>query len=117
MKLTSLLKNIEVIQISGRAKLPIEGIAYDSREIKPGWLFIAVPGEHCDGADYIAEAVANGAAAVVSEGRVNLGADVAHVQVANARRALAEIACRFHGDLTKKMNVVGITGTNGKTTT
>jgi UDP-N-acetylmuramoyl-L-alanyl-D-glutamate--2,6-diaminopimelate ligase len=117
MKLTTLLKKIEVIQISGRAKLPVEGIAYDSRDIKPGWLFIAVSGEHFDGADYIAEAVSKGAIAVVSEGRIDLGPDVAHVQVANARRALAEIACRFHGDLTKKMNVVGITGTNGKTTT
>jgi len=117
MKLKDLLESVDAVEVSGPGNPDIEGIAYDSRLIRPGWLFIAVAGEQTDGADYIPDAVSKGAVAVVSENSRTLGTGVVHIQVPRARRALAQIANAYFGDLSRRMRVVGITGTNGKTTT
>ena len=117
MKLNALLAATTSAEVTGDAAVEIAGIAYDSRQVKPGWLFVAVPGTQADGADYIPDAISNGAAAVVSEARVSLGAGITHVHVPAARRALAEMADVFHGSPSRAMKVVGVTGTNGKTTT
>jgi len=117
MKLEVLLQSVETLEVKGSVDVEIEGIAYDSRRVEPGVLFVAVRGHKADGAQYIAEALSNGAVAVVSENDLDLGAGVAHIRVACARRALAEIANTYHGDLSRQMKIVGVTGTNGKTTT
>ena len=117
MKLNDLLKTMTTPAVSGSGNPEIEGIAYDSRQVKPGWMFVAMPGERADGADYIPDAISKGAVAVVSENHGELGAGVVHIQVPRARRALAEIANAYFGDLSRRMKVIGITGTNGKTTT
>jgi len=117
MKLKDLLESVTTLEVAGSGNPEIEGIAYDSRQIRPGWLFVAVAGEQTDGSDYIPDAISKGAVAVVSESSRALGVDVAHIQVPRARRALAEIANAYFGDLSHHMKVVGITGTNGKTTT
>ncbi len=117
MKLTELLEPLATLEIAGSTEVDILGIACDSRKIKTGWLFVAVSGNEADGADFITDALSNGAVAVVSENQLNIGHDAVHVQVPNARRALAELANRFFGDLSHAMKVVGVTGTNGKTTT
>lgn len=117
MKWNDLLESVTTLEVSGSDNPEIEGITYDSRQVKPGWLFVAVSGEQADGVDYIPEAISKGAVAVVSENRLELGAGVVHIQVPRARRALAEIANAYFGDLSRRMKVVGITGTNGKTTT
>ncbi len=117
MKLSELLEHITMIGVKGDTAMEIGGLAYDSRQVKPGWLFVAIPGEKFDGSEYIADAVSRGAVAVVSETPVSLGSRVAHIQVPRARRALAEIAGAYFGDLSHQMTIVGITGTNGKTTT
>lgn len=117
MKLSELLESITMLDVSGSPNVDILGVAYDSRQVKPGWLFVAVSGHRVDGANYITEALSKGAVAVVSENRLNLGSGVVHVQVPRARRALAEIANAYFGDLSRQMKVVGVTGTNGKTTT
>ncbi len=117
MKLMELLDSVESLEIKGPLDVEIEGIAYDSRKVKSGWLFVAVSGLEVDGADYITEAVSKGAVAVVSENQLELGSDVAHIQVPRARRALAEIANAYYGHLSHQMQMVGVTGTNGKTTT
>ncbi|HSR88546.1 MAG TPA: UDP-N-acetylmuramoyl-L-alanyl-D-glutamate--2,6-diaminopimelate ligase [Pontiella sp.] len=117
MKLNELLESVTTPAVSGAGDPDIKGIAYDSRQVKPGWMFIAVPGERTDGADFISEAISKGAAAVVSESSFEPGAGVVHIQVPRARRALAEIANAYFGDLSRRMKVIGITGTNGKTTT
>lgn len=117
MKISRLLESIEVLGTTGSMEIEIEGLAYDSRQVAPGWLFVAVSGYEADGVEYIAEALSKGAVAVVSENELDLGASVAHVQVPQARRALAEIANVFYGDLSREMKMIGITGTNGKTTT
>jgi UDP-N-acetylmuramoyl-L-alanyl-D-glutamate--2,6-diaminopimelate ligase len=103
------------IRIVGDASVEVESLAYDSRKVGPGTLFFCVPGEKRDGHDFGAAAVEAGAAALVVERELDL--DVAQVVVADARAAMAPLAARFFGDPTRELRVVGVTGTNGKTTT
>ena len=117
MKLNALLESISTLDVSSTDNPDIMGISYDSREVKEGWLFVAVSGHEVDGSAFITDALSRGAIAVVSENRPDLGSGVVHVQVPRARRALAELAAAFYGDASKDMTVVGVTGTNGKTTT
>ena len=93
----------------------ITGLHYRSSDVRPGGLFFCVPGFKADGHDFAPAAVERGAAAVVSERPLGLG--VPEIVVPNARAAMGPAAARFHGDPTAKLRVVGITGTNGKTTT
>ncbi|HEX6465225.1 MAG TPA: UDP-N-acetylmuramoyl-L-alanyl-D-glutamate--2,6-diaminopimelate ligase, partial [Vicinamibacterales bacterium] len=92
-------------------------IAYDSRQVKPGAIFVALRGVHADGARFVPQAIANGAAAIVSESAPPAGIAVPWVQVASARAALAELAAEFYGNPSEQLALIGITGTNGKTTT
>src|SRR3954454_8293072 len=96
------------------ADVEITGLALDNRLVQPGTLFFCVPGFTRDGHDFAPDAVARGAAALVVERPLGLG--VPEVQVGSVREAMAPIAARFHGDPTARLQVVGITGTNGKTT-
>ena len=93
----------------------ITGLAYSSRQVGPGALFFCVPGFHVDGHDFAADAVARGAAALVCERPLGLG--VPEVRVTDVRAAMGPAATRFHGDPSAELRIVGITGTNGKTTT
>jgi UDP-N-acetylmuramoyl-L-alanyl-D-glutamate--2,6-diaminopimelate ligase len=93
----------------------IGGLAYDNRAVEPGTLFFCVPGFTRDGHDFAPDAVARGAAALVVTRPLGLG--VPEVQVEDVRAAMAVAAARFHGDPTRRLPVIGITGTNGKTTT
>jgi len=99
----------------GAADVEITGLAYDNRAVTPGTLFFCVVGFTRDGHEFASDAVARGAAALVVERPLGLG--VPEVRVANVREAMAPLAARFHGDPTADLDVVGITGTNGKTTT
>src|SRR5689334_25364082 len=96
----------------------IKGLDYDSRRIKPGYLFIAMRGEATDGNRYIDSALKNGAVAVLTDSptqpsRAGIGWAVAQ----HGRRALAQISANFYGNPAQKLKISGITGTNGKTTT
>src|SRR5215211_9484699 len=93
----------------------IVALAYDNRAVGPGTLFFCVPGFTRDGHDFAPDAVARGAAALVVCRPLGLG--VPEVQVADMRAAMARAAARFHGDPTAELEVVGVTGTSGKTTT
>jgi UDP-N-acetylmuramoyl-L-alanyl-D-glutamate--2,6-diaminopimelate ligase len=95
---------------------PITGIAYDSRSVRRGNVFVALKGVHADGAQFARQAVGRGATVVVAEQPIP-GLDVPVLQVSDARLALAELAADFYGHPSERMRVVGITGTNGKTTT
>jgi UDP-N-acetylmuramoyl-L-alanyl-D-glutamate--2,6-diaminopimelate ligase len=99
----------------GVPEVEISGLAYDNRSVTPGTLFFCVPGFKVDGHDFAPDAVARGAAALVCTRPLGLG--VPEVLVGDVRAAMAEVAARFYGDPTSKLQVVGITGTNGKTTT
>lgn len=117
--LASLLSGIDAT-LSGDVETPISGIAYDSRQVRSGDLFVAVPGFVHDGARFIADAVGAGAVAVVAEVGPRALAlpspPAAWAQVADARRLLAPVAARFWGNPSDSLTVVGVTGTNGKTT-
>jgi UDP-N-acetylmuramoyl-L-alanyl-D-glutamate--2,6-diaminopimelate ligase len=95
----------------------VTAIAYDSRQIEPGAIFVALRGVNLDGTRFAAQAIAGGAIAVVAETAASAGVTVPWVQVSSARAALAELAAAFHGNPSEEMALVGITGTNGKTTT
>ena len=99
----------------GAPAVEISGLAYDNRSVTAGTLFFCVPGFKVDGHDFAPDAVERGAAALVVQRPLDLG--VPEVVVEDVRAAMAEIASRFHGDPTHRLRVVGITGTNGKTTT
>src|ERR1700693_263547 len=93
----------------------ITGLAYDSRAVRPGDLFFCVGGFRTDGHEFAPQAVQAGAAALVVERPLGLGAP--EVRVDSARAAMAPLAARFYGDPARELKVVGVTGTNGKTTT
>jgi UDP-N-acetylmuramoyl-L-alanyl-D-glutamate--2,6-diaminopimelate ligase len=97
--------------------VPCTGVEYDSRKTKPGSVFVALPGQKADGAAFAPQAVASGAAAIVSERQRPENVAAPWVVVGNARLALAHLASEFFGHPSRRMKVVGITGTNGKTTT
>ncbi len=94
----------------------IKGLAYDSRQVKPGFLFVAIPGRNQDGAVYIDDALKRGAVAVVGEQPSALR-HVPYLCVPDARKALADVACAFFANPSSALDVYGVTGTNGKTTT
>jgi UDP-N-acetylmuramoyl-L-alanyl-D-glutamate--2,6-diaminopimelate ligase len=102
-------------EIRGDASVEVTGLAYDSRMVERGTLFFCFPGEHRDGHEFAPQAVEAGACALVVERPVEVEAP--QVRVEDARAAMAPIAATFCGDPTAELTVVGITGTNGKTTT
>ena len=93
------------------------GVTHDSRRVAPGAVFVALRGLKMDGADFAPQAIAAGAAAIVSERGTDQAMPVPWLTVADARLALAHLAAEFNGHPSRQMQVVGITGTNGKTTT
>jgi UDP-N-acetylmuramoyl-L-alanyl-D-glutamate--2,6-diaminopimelate ligase len=95
----------------------VSGIAYDSRAVTPGQVFVALKGLHADGTSFARQAVERGAAAVVSEEAAPDGVLVPWAIVEDARLAIAVLAAAFYRDPSREMRVIGITGTNGKTTT
>lgn len=114
MKLSELLKNIEVKELYGFGETEIGGICTDGRLIKRGDLFVCYEGENFDSHDFAREAEKNGAAAIVCE-RV-LDCKIPQAVVENGRAQIAPLARAFYGFSDKKLKLVGVTGTNGKTT-
>lgn len=117
MKLSELLQSIECTKINSSYDPEITGIHYDSRTVKPGGLFFALKGVSADGHLFIPAAIANGAVAVVGEDDMVFTDMVAVVKTADSRNAMAMAAAVFYGDPTATAPLIGITGTNGKTTT
>ena len=115
MKLKDILKGIEVLTATTDLEMEIHGVSYDSRTTRSGDLFVAMPGFAADGHTFIGKAVAAGAAAVLCE-RLPEEA-VPCVQVADARRSLAVLGANFFHHPAQSMTMIGVTGTNGKTTT
>jgi UDP-N-acetylmuramoyl-L-alanyl-D-glutamate--2,6-diaminopimelate ligase len=117
MELRELLAGADVIEIVGDSDVEITGLAYDSRRAEPGTLFFAYAGQTVDGHAYAQAAVDAGAVAVAHERDLELPPFVVRARVADARAAMAHAAVRLYGDPTSELDVIGITGTNGKTTT
>jgi UDP-N-acetylmuramoyl-L-alanyl-D-glutamate--2,6-diaminopimelate ligase len=118
VKLEALIKQILPIGVAGALNHDVLGVACDSRQVTPNSIFVAVSGQNQDGSSYIEDAVERGAVAVVSEreGRITRR-DICVIRVADARKALAQLSCVLYGNPSKKLQIAGITGTNGKTTT
>ena len=117
MKLNELLKNVEVLNTQGDVDVEITGVNIDSRRIEAGHLFVAIPGTVTDGHKFIPKAIELGATAVLCE-KLPEEQDpkVTFVQVASTESCVGEVATQFYGDPSRKLKLVGVTGTNGKTT-
>ena len=117
MKLEELIKPIQIVGITNSQDIEITGVNSDSRLIEPGHLFVAVKGTQTDGHAYIHSAIEKGASAVVCEELPKeQSANVVYIQVADSEDAIGKIATTFYGNPTSKLELVGVTGTNGKTT-
>jgi len=117
MELGYLLEAIPGHDLDGDKSVEITGIAYDSRNVSEGYLFVAVKGHAQDGHVYLNEAVDRGAVAIVAERFDGLRAHIAKITVRDSRDALSRLAVRFYNDPCANIELIGITGTNGKTTT
>ena len=116
-KLSDFFPDDEILALKGSLDCPVSGLTLDSRRVVPGNVFFALPGLRADGTKFIDEAVSRGAAAVVARTLpAHPPAKVAFVQVADPRAALARVAQRFYKSPDRDMTVIGVTGTNGKTT-
>ncbi len=104
-----------LIQVIGTADAQLHDLTHDSREVQPGWAFACVRGEHHDGHSYAANAVDRGAGLLLVDHPLSL--DIAQIVVTDVRRAMGHAAAAVHGDPARKMRMIGVTGTNGKTTT
>ncbi|HEY4300460.1 MAG TPA: UDP-N-acetylmuramoyl-L-alanyl-D-glutamate--2,6-diaminopimelate ligase [Candidatus Didemnitutus sp.] len=116
-KLSDYLPPEEIVASKGDRNRPISGLAMDSRRVMAGNLFFALPGRRADGSSFIDEAITRGAVAIVTE-RIPAGTAtrVTYIQVADARRSLARVAQRYFNFPDRALELVGVTGTNGKTT-
>ncbi len=117
MKLENIMKNYPFEIIKGNINLNILDIQNDSRKVKKNTLFIAEKGFTVDGHNYIKKAIENGAIAIVIQDDVEIEDDLTFIKVENSTDAMAKFASNFYEESWKKMNMVGITGTNGKTST
>ena len=116
MKLRDLLEGISPLSATADPEMEIRGVSYDSRETRPGDLFVAMTGFETDGHIYIGRAAAAGAVAVLCE-KVPEEVGIPYIQVENSRRALAVLGANYFGHPADSMTMVAVTGTNGKTTT
>ncbi|MGO9393175.1 MAG: UDP-N-acetylmuramoyl-L-alanyl-D-glutamate--2,6-diaminopimelate ligase [Desulfobaccales bacterium] len=115
--LKRLLAGLEGCLLKGDENLAVTGLAYHSGEVVPGGVFVALKGVRTDGRRFVAEAIANGAAAIVSEQELEVPRGLTNVRVDQARLALAHLSAVFYGHPSRELVLVGITGTNGKTST
>src|SRR5713101_4745004 len=117
MKLGELFRGVPSLEIGADQGVSVSSLAYDSRRVKPGTLFFAILGEKADGHSFIPQALERGAVAIVSERPAPAELAKQWVRVAKIRRVLSDAARTFYGQPDSRLQLIGITGTNGKTTT
>lgn len=117
MKLCEIIEGLEPTVVNGREDTDILGIAYDSRKVREGYLFVCIEGTLTDGHRYVPQALENGAAAILAQKAIGSPPRVTVVRTDNTRYGLAHVSDRFFGHPSGKFNLVGVTGTKGKTTT
>jgi UDP-N-acetylmuramoyl-L-alanyl-D-glutamate--2,6-diaminopimelate ligase len=119
VRLVRLLRGVEAIGATEHGDLGVAEIAYDSRGVKPGTLFVAIHGEKTDGNKFVPDAIARGAIAIVSEQTrpKSIPAEFPWIKVPDARKGLAYVGANYFGHPAEVLKLVGVTGTNGKTTT
>ncbi|MBN1926101.1 MAG: UDP-N-acetylmuramoyl-L-alanyl-D-glutamate--2,6-diaminopimelate ligase [Prolixibacteraceae bacterium] len=118
IKLNEIIKQEGTVKFFGDEACMIQGLAFDSRKVESGFAFIAVKGTQTDGHSFIESAIKSGATAIVCENLPEtLSEDITWIQVKDSAQALGEIASAFYGNPSSKLRLIGVTGTNGKTTT
>lgn len=117
MKLSEIIQDIKPLTVTGDTSVEVNGIHIDSRKIAEGYLFVAMKGTQVDGHQYIDKAIAQGACAVLLEDMpANPSPEITYIQVESTEEAVGPVATAFYGNPSKKLKLVGVTGTNGKTT-
>lgn len=119
MVLSELLKNVEIVKTKGNLEIDITNIHSDSRQIKQGGLFVAINGFTKNGIEFIPSAIENGAIALIVEPTIDVNSietNLPVISVKNTREALSVLACTFYDNPSKKLKLIGVTGTKGKTT-
>ncbi|MDY6270631.1 MAG: Mur ligase domain-containing protein, partial [Prevotella sp.] len=115
--LSDLIKSIKTLNITGDTNIAVTGVNIDSRKVEPGNLFVAMKGTQADGHKFIPKAIEKGATSVLCEDMPEeLKPGVTYVQVASTEETVGKVATMFYGDPSSKLILVGVTGTNGKTT-
>ncbi|MGL4773344.1 MAG: Mur ligase family protein, partial [Clostridium sp.] len=117
MKLTEVLKGLDYKVIKGTEELQVNKIAYDSRKVSENDIFVCIKGYATDGHKYIKSSIEKGAKVIVLQDEVNVEEDVTVIKIDDTRKALAIMGSNFYNKPSNKMKVIGVTGTNGKTTT
>ncbi len=117
MKFINLVKKLNRVKLSGKANPEVKGLCENSKKIRPGDLFVCIPGSKLDGREFAREAIRAGACALVAEGKPLEKISVPQAVVPNSREALARLAHAFFDEPSKRVKVIGVTGTKGKTTT
>jgi len=117
-ELKDLINEVEVIKIDENKNAQVTGLAYDSRDVRPGFIFFALKGIHTDGHEYIEKAIRNGAVVVFhSDDLPEVFPEVSFVKVKDTRYIMSPVASAFYDHPSDKMKIIGVTGTNGKSTT
>lgn len=118
MKLVELWDFMDIKEVKGDVNITVRGVSYDSRKVKPGYMFICVEGFNVDGHDFIEEAIEKGANSLLVQKEVKVDKEgVTVIRVEDTRKAMAAVGHVFYGFPSQKLKVIGVTGTNGKTTT
>jgi UDP-N-acetylmuramoyl-L-alanyl-D-glutamate--2,6-diaminopimelate ligase len=116
MQLKEISRAVQPLRVEGGLDREITGITCDSRQVMPGMIFVAVPGAHVDGHDFIPNAIDRGATAIICERNGFVSPRATKLKVADIRAALAQAAATYYGHPARRLKVIGVTGTNGKTT-
>ncbi len=116
MKLSILIQGLPLERIKGNIEIEIKGLAQNSKLVQPGDIFVSIVGFVADGHDYITEAISKGARAILVQKEIPINSDIATILVKDTRKALAFLANRYYNYPSRKLKLIGITGTNGKTT-
>ncbi|WIV11245.1 UDP-N-acetylmuramoyl-L-alanyl-D-glutamate--2,6-diaminopimelate ligase [Proteiniborus sp. MB09-C3] len=117
MKLSKITFDLDMEVVNGHTDVDITGVAYDSRKVEKGNAFIAIKGFKFDGHDFINEAIKKGAGVIIVQRDVALNSEITLIRVKDSRQALAKISSEFYNNPSNKFNLIGVTGTNGKTST
>lgn len=117
MRLTDIISDLENVEITGDTSAEVKGIAYDSRDVAEGFIFVCIKGYKTDGHNYISEAVKRGALVLIVGESVEVPKGITIIKTSDTRDALAKVSSAYFGYPSRSMKLIGVTGTNGKTTT